>query len=259
MLSTELNKPEYQTGSYAERLALLRSKTAPTVGRIEQGALKVLEAIIAAGLWRDKMAKLKAEASQTLESTEATESEKQLANIKMQVVAGFHEAISEAKLANKAPADVGGHSVNMNDPKVQQTFGAAQMPGIDLVTPDEVSQVMALATFQRPLFQHVSLRDVVAHFEPALVDIGEWTEFTAGNAHRILLKTTSALPESTVVRLEMSESHDGQHWTAWQRITPIVGIQEPGIYFQSVPFSGLQRKFRWRGEEYRITGTIEAV
>ena len=33
-LTEELNKPEYQSGSFAERFALVKSKTVPTLGQL---------------------------------------------------------------------------------------------------------------------------------------------------------------------------------------------------------------------------------
>ena len=258
-LTDELNKPEYQTGTYVERLTLLKSKTVPAIGRIEQGQLKVLEAIIAAGLWRDKMERIKAEGNSTIANSGATASEKQLAKIKLQVVAGFHEAISEAKLANKAPADQGGHSVNLSDDAVQMTFTAAQMEGIQLITPAEVAQVMALATYQKQLFPNAILHDVIAHFEPDLVNVGEWIEVGNVASSRIQLRITEPVPEDEAVRIEMAESDDGIDWTEFKRVNHFYGVKGKGFYFANIPNNGLQRKIRVRGERYRITGTVKAV
>ena len=68
----ELNKPEYQTGSYAERWALLKSKTVPTLGQLKTGNLKHLETMIVDGLWRDKVEALKQAAYLVINDAEAT-------------------------------------------------------------------------------------------------------------------------------------------------------------------------------------------
>ena len=256
-LSDELNKPEYQAGTFLEKLALLHSKMQTVVGRIEQGQLKNLEAIIASGLWRDKMDRLKSEAVATLASESAAAQDKQLANIKLQVVAGFHEAIAEAKLANKAPPEQGGHSVNMADPKVLQTFGAAQLPGINLITPAEVSQVMALATYQRQTWPDVRLRDVIAHFNPALVNPGNWNEFNPQDARRLRFKLLSPTPEPTGIVVEMSED-DGE-WSEWFHATSLNGIYAIRSYTFDIPHNGLPRKIRWRGTAYAVNGSMTAV
>lgn len=253
----ELNKPEYQTGTFKERLALLHSKTAPVVGRIEQGNLKILEAIIANGLWRDKMIKLKAEGVATLENPESSEQEKQLAGVKLQVVAGFHEAIAEAKLANKAPADLGGHSVNMLDPKVLQVFGAAQLPGVELVTPSEVAQVMALATYQKQVWPHITLRDVIAHFNPAMVDPGVWNEFNPGEARKLRFKLLSQTPEPTHIVVEMRENDGG--WSDWFYVHAVHGIETLRNYVFEIPHNGLPRQIRWRGGVYAVSGSMAVV
>lgn len=250
-LTEELSKPEYQTGTYQERLALLRSKTVTAVGRIEQGNLKTLEAMIAAGLWRDKMERAKSEANATLANPEATTTEKQLAGIKLQVVAGFHEAISEAKLANKAPFEAGGHTVNMSDPMVQQTFGAAQMAGIQLITATEAAQVMALATYQKQLFPSATLRDVIAHFDPALTS-SEWSASQDIQAYRnIEITLNSDAPEQTYLVFQMSR--DGLKWAA---AGAVQGLYKSGAYIGSIPQYGGVRFIRWRGE-YTLDVTVE--
>jgi hypothetical protein len=253
-ITTELNKPEYQGITNAERLALLLSKTEPTVGRIEQGQLKVLEALIAKGLWRDKMDKLKAEGVATLADSAATAEQKQLANIKLQVVSGFHEAISETKLANKAPAARGGHSVNMNDPMVQQTFAAAQMPGVQLITAEEAAKVIELATFQRQLYPEATLKNIVAHFQPELID-GEWHEIEATKAQILKFKLNSRPPEMTHIIVESQDMTE-----TWGFAATIHSIQNvnPLPYIGVVPYFGEARKLRWKCE-YKLDGEMEAV
>jgi hypothetical protein len=256
-LSAELSKPEYQTGTYAERLALLRSKATPTVGHIDTGNLKLLEALIAKGLWRDKMADMKASARAVLSDPASTAAQQQVAQMQLQVVAGFHEAIAEAKMANKAPRP-DGHSINLADVDVQTTFAAAQHPSIKLITPAEANRVIELATWQKPSFPDATLYDVVSFFDSDAVDVGDWQEVTQLHTHKLMLTLSNELPEASPVAVEMCESHDGQTWTSWKRVKSFI-VKEPGVYFQDIPFNGLQRKIRWRGGFYKAVGTVEAV
>lgn len=217
---------------YNQILTALLQQTEPAIGKIQGSQLKLLQSFIGGTGLRNRLA------SATPEQAAAA--------------AAVTEAIQPAYLAREDS-----YSINLADPQVAQLLTDAVSAGI--LTAPERAYLVQLATYQKPLWPQVTLRDVVAHFEPGLIDVGEWSELTPNDSRRLMLQTTAPAPESTVVRLEMCESHDGLHWTAWQRITPIVGVFEAGVYYQSIPFNGLQRKIRWRGEEYRITGTIEAV
>ena len=256
-LTDELSKPEYQTGTFAERLALLRSKTVTSVGRIQTGNLKNLEAIIANGLWRDKMADMREAARVVLANPASTESEKSVAQLRLRVVAGFHEAISEAKIANKADPENGGHSINMDDPTVQLNFAAAQHASVALITPTEATQVMALATYQKPAFPTATLHDVIAHFEPAAVDVGGWVEVDPGASRKLRLRLNAATPEPTSIVVQMRElDHE---WSDWFHATAVGGVQAVRGYTFDVPNNGLTRQFRWRGSFYAVNGVVTAV
>ncbi len=252
----ELNKPEYQTGTYAERWALLKSKTVPTLGQLKTGNLKHLETMIVDGLWRDKVEALKQAAYLVINDPSATEEAKALALKKAQVAAGFHEALSEAKLARKEEPPAG-HSINFADEKIQEFFQAAQHPAIALITPAEVKRLKELATWDKPLDPDVTLRDVVAHFQPDLVDVGDWRELDPADSRTLRLKLTAATPGLTYIVVQMQEN-DGV-WSDWYHATALHGIQQQRSYTFEVPYNGLPRRMRWRGGEYRIYGNVTAV
>jgi hypothetical protein len=256
-LSAELSKPEYQTGTYAERLALLRSKVTPTIGRIQTGNLKNLEAIIASGLWRDKMADMREQARAVMSDSSSTQAQKDQAQLKLRVVAGFHEAISEAKIANKADPEQGGHSINMDDPTVQLNFAAAQHPSVGLITAAEAAQVMALATYSKPAWPDATIRDIVGHFNPALLTADEWTVVDPAAARKLRLRLHAAPPEATSIVVQMRELDD--EWSDWFHVTSVHGVEQVRGYIFDVPSNGLPRQFRWKGATYVIDGTVTAV
>lgn len=230
-LSTELSKPEYQTGTYTQRLALLKSKTEPALGKIRKDKIKLLQAFIGATQLRDRLAA-------------ATETQQAAA-------ASVAEAIQPAYLAAEET-----FSINLADPQVAGLLTNAVSVG--LLTAQEESYLIGLATYQRELWPDATLRDVVEHFEPALTDIGDWTDLTYSGS-RLALTLTQALPEPSLVRIEASESIDGNNWTAWQRISHFYNVGEAGFYLADVPRSQLQRRIRWRGEDYKVAGAVAGV
>ena len=243
--TTELSKPEYQELSNKERLELIKSKTEEAVGRIEEGKLKLLESYIADGLWRDKMEDMKAAAKAVLADTNSTAEQKALAQTKMKIVAGFHEAISEAKLANKAPFSVGGHTINMNDPTVQLTFNAAVSVG--LISAAEATKVMSLAKYNKVMFPEVAMKDIVAHFNPELIAPADtWQPLaTSSGFVNIWLKTKS--PESTHIVIQHQDTLPDDSLSDWRHSTAVHGIELVGEYQAAVPTKA-GRKYRWRCE-----------
>lgn len=243
--TTELSKPEYQGLSNQERLDLVKSKTEEAVGRIEEGKLKLLESYIADGLWRDKMEDMKAAAKAVLADTNSTAEQKALAQTKMKIVAGFHEAISEAKLANKAPFSVGGHTINMNDPTVQLTFNAAVSVG--LISAAEATKVMSLAKYNKVMFPEVAMKDIVAHFNPELIAPADtWQPLaTSSGFVNIWLKTKA--PESTYIVIQHQDLLPDDSLSDWRHSTAVHGIELVGEYQAAIPTKA-GRQYRWRCE-----------
>lgn len=128
-----------------------------------------------------------------------------------------------------------------------------------LVSVDERAQFFALATYQRPALPDLTVRDIVAVFEPHKVDLGDWVVLEQLATHRLMLTTRSDMPEPTNVRIEMRESHNGTDWTNWRRVAHFYEVDKAGVYFQQIPFNGLQRQVRVRGEQYWLDGTVQVV
>lgn len=226
-LSLELSKPEYQTGTYAERLALLHSKTESVIGKIAYGNTLHLVSMLARGL------------RTRIDNCAVPE-----------LKAAWSEALQPAYLSSPA------YSINVSLPEIRQMLDAGLSKGV--CTPEEHTFIIQLATYQRQMWPETTLYDVVAHFEPALVDVGDWTELIySGN--RLALTLTQSLPEPSLIRIEASESVDGEKWSAWKRISHFYEVSDAGLYFAIMPNSPLQRRIRWRGEDYKIAGTVAGV
>lgn len=216
---------------YGQILESLRQQTEQVVGKIQGGQLKLLQSFVGATGLRSRLM------NATPEQADAA--------------TAIAEAIQPAYLA----AD--NYSINLADPQVAGLLTGAVVAG--LLSPAESAYLTGLATYQRPLWPNLTLRDVVAYFEPALVDVGQWTVLVPGDKRQLMLQVVAPAPELTSVRIEMCESHNGQNWTEWRRIAPFVGVMAVGVYYQSIPWQGLQRQIRWRGEQYLINATVEAV
>lgn len=226
-LSVELSKPEYQTGTYAERLALLHSKTESVIGKIAYGNTLHLVSMLARGL------------RSRIDNCAVPE-----------LKAAWSEALQPAYLSSPA------YSINVALPEIRQMLDAGLSAGV--CTAEEHTFIIQLATYQRQIFPSATLRDVVAHFEPVRVDVGDWTELPYQGG-RLALTLTQPLPEPSLVRIEACESVDGQNWTAWQRISHFYNVGEAGLYLTEIPRSQLQRRIRWRGEHYAVAGTVAGV
>lgn len=218
--------------TYQEILGTLRAQTEPAIGKIQGANLKLLQSFIGATGLRNRLANA--------------------ASSQPAAVAAIAEAIQPAYLAMQDS-----YSINLADPQVAALMAGAVTAGI--LTSAESEYLQSLATYDRQLWPDVTMRDVVAHFEPSLLDLGYWTVLDDVIKNRLLLRLASDLPEQAAVRIEMQESHDGTNWTAWRRVAHFMGVQAAGIYYQQIPNNGLHRRVRVRGEQYRINATVEAV
>ena len=105
----------------------------------------------------------------------------------------------------------------------------------------------------------LTVRDIVAVFESHKVDVGDWVVLEQLATHRLMLTTHSDMPEPTLVRIEMRESHNGVDWTTWRRVAHFYDVQSAGVYYQQIPFNGLLREVRVRGEQYALDGAVAVV
>ena len=213
-------------------LDTLRQQTASAVGHIRGDKIKLLQSFIGATGLRARLAS-------------ATE-------LQAAAASAIAEAIHPAYLATE-----GTFSINLADPQVAGLLAGAA--NVELLDPAEVTYLTSLATYQKPIWPDVTMRDVVAYFEPDLVAVGDWNIVGVVTKNRLMLQTTVALPEPSAVRIEMRESHDGQHWTAWKRVAHFMDVADAGVYYQAIPNNGLNREIRWRGEFYNVVGSVEAV
>lgn len=149
-----------------------------------------------------------------------------------------------------------GFGFNLKDPLVSQMLDAGVAEG--LVDVNERLWFYAIATKQVPKYPDVTLRDIVAHFEPEVTDVGEWIEVIP-TTNKLRLTLEQDLPEVSLVCIQMSESEDGINWTKFKRVNHFYGVKDAGFYSAVIPNNGLQRRIRVRGEYYRILGTVKAV
>lgn len=220
-IQTELSKPEYQTGTYAERLALLLSKAESVVGKIAYGNTLHLVSMLARGLRR------------------------RIEDCQIQALKNaWSEALQPAYLASPS------YSINVSLPEIRAMLDAGLSAGV--CTQDEYDFVVQLATFQRQLFPSATMIDVISHFEPSLLD-GQWHEMPETNARKLRLMLNAESPESTVVVVQMCE--DGANWF---HATAIHGIQSVRPYYADLPHNGTARKLRWRCE-YLLDCTVTVV
>lgn len=217
---------------YQVILNTLRQQTVIAVGKIQGSQLKLLQSFIGATGLRNRLS------NATPEQAAAA--------------ASVAEAIQPAYLAREDS-----YSINLADPKVAQLLDDAVAAGI--LNASEKAYLVQLATFQKQLYPNITLHDIVAHFEPTLVDVGEGVVVDNVTSNRLQLRTTVAMPEPTMVRIEMSESEDGIDWTEFKRVNHFYNVHQPDFYFAAIPNNGLQRRFRVCGETYRLTGTVKAV
>jgi hypothetical protein len=215
---------------YQVILSALRLQTEPAIGKIQGSQLKLLQSFIGATGLRNRLA------NATPEQAAAA--------------ASVTEAIQPAYLAKEDS-----YSINLADPQVAQLLTDAVGAGV--LTAGEKSYLVQLATYQRPLWPQVTLRDVVSYFEPSLVDVGDWVELDPGESRQLRLKLTIATPEPTYILVQMQEN-DGE-WSEWFHATALHGIHQLRPYTFSVPHNGLPRRMRWRGGEYQIHGVVTAV
>jgi hypothetical protein len=169
---------------------------------------------------------------------------------KMFALTAVNETFTEQYMAD---ADF---KVNFTVPAVLDAFNMVVSLGV--IPQDKAQQLLDLAKYQKPEFD-LTMRDVVAYFEPALLDVGEWLLTGVVNSNRLQLHTTAATPEPTMVLIQMSESEDGVNWTEYKRVNHFNNVHQPDFYFRDIPNNGLQRRLRVRGETYRLTGTVKAV
>lgn len=220
-LTQELSKTEYQIGTNQERFELLKSKTVSTVGKIAYGNTLHLVSMLARGL----RARIDACTNPALKNA-------------------WSEALQPAYLASPA------YSINVALPEIRTMLDGGLADG--LITADDHAFIIQLATYERQLFPEATLRDVVAHFNPELMD-GEWYEIEETSGQSFQLQLNSRPVESTHIVIQW-QAIDGE----WYHAQAVHGLLAPVQYRASLPFHGVPRKLRWRCE-YALDATVMVV
>lgn len=220
-LSEELSKPEYTGLTNAERLELVKSKSVATVGKIAYGNTLHLVSMLARGM------RAKIDACQFPELKNA-----------------WAEALNPAYLASPA------YSINVALPEIRGMLDQGAAAGI--CSTAERDFIVQLATYPKVLFPDVTLRDVVAHFNPELID-GEWHELPETDGRTLTLQLNTRTPEVTHILVQMQDL-SGE----WEHATALHGIQSCKPYRAELPYHGQPRLIRWRCE-YALNGSVAVL
>jgi hypothetical protein len=217
-LEQELQKEEYLPLTNKERLDLLNAKTVTTIGKIAYGDTLHLVSMLARGL----RARIEACTIPALKNA-------------------WSEALQPAYLASPA------YSINVALPEIRYMLDNGLTAG--LISADDHAFIIQLATFERQLFPDTTLKDVVAHFNPELID-GQWYETEPTDSRRFSITLNSAAPEVTHIVVQWLGS-DG----VWYHATALHGILAPVPYSADIPYFGMPRKLRWRCD-YALDGQV---
>lgn len=212
-LSIELSKPEYENLTHTERLELLKTKTEPVVGKIAYGDTLHLVSMLARGL------RARIYSCQITELKDA-----------------WSEALQSAYLASPS------YSINVGLPEIRGMLDAGLAAGV--CTQSEHSFIVGLATYEKKLFPDATLRDIVLHFEPALID-GQWHELPPTDARTFVVRLVTALPEQSYITIQMQDQY-GESTSDWYHATALHGMNAVREYTAALPHNGYPRKLRWK-------------
>lgn len=219
-LSAELSKQEYQPLSNVERLALLLSKTERVIGKIAYGNTLHLVSMLARGL----RARIDACQVPTLK-------------------AAWSEALQPAYLASPA------YSINVALPEIRGMLTAGLQAGV--CTQAEHDFIIELASYDKQLFAEATLKDVVNHFNPGLID-GAWHELPENASRQLNLKLNAKPPEQTYIVVQWQDGAGD-----WYHATALHGVEAVKTYYVQLPYDGEPRKLRWRCD-YNLDCVVSA-
>lgn len=223
---------------YAQALAELRAETVEVIGRLTPDVVPELVEILSAGFRR----RLK---------------EFQFINdhpIPLDVQTFIYDSLQEAFDPSYLHSDR--FVIHLGLGKHRACLEAAVL--LDLITPEWSAEFIKLATYQKPKWPDIKMADVVAQLSPELM-AGDWIDVGFVYSQRLQLTLAGALPEPSLIRIEMCESEDGTDWTKYKRVNHFAQVHEEGYYFAIIPNNGKQRRIRVRGEVYAFTGLVTAV
>lgn len=215
---------QHRGKSHSEILALLRAETVEAVGSIRGDNLRNVVAILAGGL--------------QYRLDNAVDSP-----LRTALLTGFKYMTLPDYAFNLAAEDVAGM--------------LTASVSVGLVSFDEHAALIALATYQKPKYPDLTMRDIVAQINPELCAEPQWQEFSPEQSRKVRLKTNGVVPPNTFVLIQYCESDDGETWTTWRHATAMTVVD--GFNFADVPHNGLARRMRWRGADYAISGVMVGV
>lgn len=221
-ISLELAKPEYELLTNQERLLLVKSKTERVVGKIQNGATLHLVSMLARGL-REKINNCQIP---TLRNA-------------------WQEALQPAYLASSS------YSINVALPEIRGMLDAGLAAGV--CNQVEYDFIVNLASYDKQLFPDVKFFDVVAHFNPELID-GEWHELPETMSIWFILKLATKAPEMTHIVIQAKDNYNGSE-SDWYHCTALHGIELAREYKAALPSNGYYRKLRWKCE-YTLDGIV---
>lgn len=227
-LTDEVSKPEYVGKTHQEVFDIVKNKTESVIGKIAYGNTLHLVSMLARGL----RARINA---------------CQIPALKM----AWDEALQPAYLASPA------YSINVALPEIRAMLDNGVVAG--LCTQQEHDFIVQLATYQKPAFPDVILKDIIAIKAPELLSDGSYVD-VAGVGGTILLNLSTTFPEPTNIRVEVRESHDGINFTHWRRVTHFYNVKDAGTYFTEWSGSRMRHvELRLISEVYNMSATAQAV
>lgn len=227
-LEQELQSPEYTNKSPQEILEIVKNKSESVIGKISYGNTLHLVSMLARGLRR------------------------RIADCPVQALKdAWEEALHPSYLSSPA------YSINVALPEIRGMLDNGVLAG--LCAQQEYDFIIQLATYQKPLFPDVTLKDIIAIKAPELLSDGSYVEVD-GVGGTILLNLSTAFPEPTNIRIEVRESYDGTNFTAWRRVNHFYSIKDSGTYFTEWSGSRIPHvQLRLKSEVYNMSATAQAV
>lgn len=215
-LQTELDTGDYNGYTYQEILELIKSKSVPTIGSIRGADLRDVVSILASGLQhRLNTATIPEEA----------------------------EPLRTALLTGFKFMTIPDYAFNLASPEVS---GMLQMAtAVGLVTNDEYNKFVNLATYQKPAFPDVTLRDIIEYKEPALIS-DKWIEIPETDHRRFYIRLRQALPETINVVIQARDQYHDGFESEWYHCTTLRDIYLPREYVAELGYNGYARKLRWK-------------
>ncbi len=225
-LKLELDDESYKELNYPEILELLRAQKIPTLGAIAGADLRDVVTMLCSGIaYRLKMAELTPQRVM------------------------LETAFENMKIQN--------FEFNFAAPEVIGMLEIGVQTG--LILEEERTQFYQIATTQKDIWPGVTIEHIVQCLDPYQITLNQWveTQSVKPTTSTLMLQVVAPMPETDILILEVSLSINGVVWNNFTPCLTFSGIKEPNVYLIPIPKHGpLHRKFRWKGERYKINGVM---